>query len=528
MGIYTGHERPTGYSSSGPSELGVRFTVSTAGSVVAIRYYRGRPDTSSHPGALWTTAGQRVASVTFAASTHRGWQIARLARPIALRPGVTYLASYETSGRYPTQASAFAGGATLGNATIRGRAGTYRPGSGFPSSSSGGTAFYVDVLFRPGLPGDPVPTPTTQSSTHPTPTRTSSHPTTPSPTPTTSHPQPPTSPTSKPTTTTPTTRPASGAAPAECAHGGSYLWANLETCGWPGPANTGPVVSQCPGGTLTTNSGSAGRTIRVTSANTVVSCQKITGCLSVEAQNVTVRNVQIACTSGETGEAANGTGAIKIQDGASATIDHVDIDGMDGVHACIWHQGTAMTAEAVNCHGADDGIFSWADTSYSATTGDHFTIKDSYLHDFTAKTSNGHIDGYQTEGAANGSISHNTFLMDSDNGNRTDSAIAIWNSLKNSHDISVSNNLVSGGGFSVYAEDYSPSEGNPSGGFTVTNITLTGNRFSTHLFGCIGYYGVWFPRGAPTDGWRRSGNTVLETGADVDSGNPSYQGRSCT
>ena len=90
-----------------------------------------------------------------------------------------------------------------------------------------------------------------------------------------------------------------------------------------------------------------------------------------------------------------------------------------------------------------------------------------------------------------------------------------------------SRSLIAGGGFSVYAEDYSPSEANPSGGFTVTNITFTGNKFSTVLFGCIGYYGVWFSRGNPSDHWNRSGNTVLETGANVDAGNPTSGGRAC-
>jgi hypothetical protein len=243
---------------------------------------------------------------------------------------------------------------------------------------------------------------------------------------------------------------------------------------------------------------------------------------------VTVQNVEIACTSGKTGENANGTSVIYVDDGASAMIDHVEINGMSGVHSCIWHQGTAMTARAVNCYGIDDGIFSWADTGYSQTTGDNFTIEDSYFHDFTTKTANGHIDGYQTEGAANGVIAHNTYLMTSDSGNDSDSAIAIWDSLKSSHDIAVSNNLIAGGGFAIYDEDYSPSESSPAGVYSVTNTSFTNNIFSTHLFGCIGYYGVWFTRGNPSDAWHRSGNRVLETGASVDAGNPTYQGRSCT
>jgi hypothetical protein len=531
IGIYTGREGPAAPSASAGAavELGVRFTVSMPGSVVAIRFYKARDNTGPHTGTLWTDRGQRVATVTFSHESRHGWQVARLNQVVALLPGRTYISSYHTtSGHYSEQPGAFAGGATIGNPTIRGTGGTYSAGAGFPSLASASSAYYVDVLFQPGRSGTPIselPTPT-PTSTHPTPTPTSTHPT---PTPPTSHASRPTTSTPAPPTTHPTTSsPSAGARPAACTKGGTYLWSNLARCGWPGPANTGPVASHCPSGRLSVNAGSASRTIRLTSANAVVSCQNITGCLDITAPNVTISNVQIACTSGRTGEAANGTGVIKIEDGASATISHVAIDGMDGVHACIWHQGTAMSATALNCHGIDDGIFSWADTGYSSTTGDHFTIKDSYFHDFTTKTANGHIDGYQTEGAANGSIRHNTYYMTSDDHNSTDSAIAIWNGLKSSHDITVSDNLIAGGGFSIYAEDYNPSESDPRGGFTVTNITFADNAFSTALYGCVGYFGVWFPRGNPSDSWHRSGNTVLETAANVDTRNPTYQGHSCT
>src|SRR5438105_7412946 len=38
--------------------------------------------------------------------------------------------------------------------------------------------------------------------------------------------------------------PAAGTTPPACANGGSFLWSNLETCGWPGPTNTGYDLSQ--------------------------------------------------------------------------------------------------------------------------------------------------------------------------------------------------------------------------------------------------------------------------------------------
>jgi hypothetical protein len=100
--------------------------------------------------------------------------------------------------------------------------------------------------------------------------------------------------------------------------------------------------------------------------------------------------------------------------------------------------------------------------------------------------------------------------------------------MDDSSDFLVSRNLIAGGGFSVYAEDYSPSEASPNGGYTVTDVRFVDNVFSTRLFPCVGSYGVWFSRGAPTDGWRRAGNRVLETGQNLDNGNPSAGGRSCT
>lgn len=321
--------------------------------------------------------------------------------------------------------------------------------------------------------------------------------------------------------------------PAWCQHGGARMWANLSTCGWPGPGNTGPDMSQCPNG-LTGNNGPVTRTIRITAPNTTISCEHVEGMIDVEAPNFTIKNSIVIANSGKTGEAANGSGAIKIEDGASAVVDHVKINGDKGVMACVWDQGTSELVEAVDCFGSDDGIWSWADMGYSHTTGDHFVIRDSYIHNLTTRTSNGHEDGFQTEGASYGVIEHNTVKVTT----IADSALAIWDSLKSSHDILVKDNLLTGGGFAIYAEDYNPGDGGPgdppaTGGFTVTGIRYVDNAFSTLANGCVGAFGVWFERpwspygGGPTDGWHRHGNRVLETGQDVDSTNPSGPGLNC-
>jgi len=360
--------------------------------------------------------------------------------------------------------------------------------------------------------------------------------------------------------------------PAQCANGGSYLWNNLETCGWPGPSNTGVDMSQCPGGL--TNSSS----LTITTADTVVSCKNISGGIDVEAQNVTIKNSVVSRNAA----GAGGTGVIEIGDGASATVDRVEINGQDATHACIFNSGSkgatlqySLVAKNVKCHDVNDGIFSWwwdQRTSYgggsyfdtNADAGSNFIIQDSYFYDFTEGAANGHIDGYQTEGAWNGTITHNTYHMnrragDTDvDGGDMDSAIAIWNDFnsykvaadggtdKTVDNFTISNNLFAGGGFTVYAEDRSPgggapSESSPVGGHEMTNIKVLNNKFSTYLEGgCVGEYGVWFYRGpltnnpnltwppyngGPTGDWGangniRSGNVVLETGENIDSDNP--------
>jgi hypothetical protein len=448
-GIYSGREivNGPGKDDRSPVELGVRFTVSTSGSIVALRFYKTSRNVGKHTGSLRSSSGARLARVTFTNDTASGWQIARLSKPVEIVAG-RYVASYHTdTGHYAQLEGAFASGATLGNSTMRATAGIYRYGSsGYPRRNWRNSAYFVDALFvpssstspRPPRPWLPPPLQLRRSLRLPRA----------SPTSTASTSLPPAS-TTSPTSTasispTPTNLPTSqSTAPqlAQCSQEGAFVWSNLESCGWAGPNNTGYQLAACPNG-LSQNVGSTNWIIRVTTANTRIDCQNIVGCLSIEAPNVTVSNIKIACSSRRTGEAANGTAVIYIDSGASATIDRAEINGMSGVHSCIWHQGTSMMVRAINCYKVNDGIFSWSNTSYSQSTGDNFTITGSYFHDFTTKTANGHVDGYQTEGAGNGLIRHNTYLMTSDADNEATSAIAIWNSQRSSHDITVQDNLI--------------------------------------------------------------------------------------
>jgi hypothetical protein len=305
------------------------------------------------------------------------------------------------------------------------------------------------------------------------------------------------------------------------------VWHHLEACGWAGPANTG-----YPAGTVL--KATTGRTITVD--DTVIDGEKITGALKIAAKNVTIKNSWIISDFRFPGAGwmissfsylgaarlLSRTGVITIEPGASATILHCTLDGGNATHAGIWHTGTSMSAIANNIYHVNDGIFSWPDGS-NPTAGWNVSIQDNYLHDFTTLAANGHIDGYQTEGSSHGVIRHNTFYITQSQ----NSAVAIWNSRRDSDDFLIDNNLAAGSGILMYAEDLNPSERSPGGGYSVTNIVHTNNRFSTAIFPCAGYWGVWYPRGAPTDGWHRSGNMILETGENVDFSNPHVNGRLC-
>jgi Ca2+-binding RTX toxin-like protein len=322
-------------------------------------------------------------------------------------------------------------------------------------------------------------------------------------------------------------------APAFCANGGAQLWANLAACGWPGRVNTG-----VPAGTSLRNT--TGRAI--TRDNTVINGERINGQLIVRAKNVTIRNSSISWDGG----GANASGVIKIEGGYSATISHVEINGKNHTHACIWHEGAKMTADAVNCYGVGDGIFAWSWwDDRDPGSGDHFTITNSYVHDLTPNAANGHMDGFQTTGASHGVIRHNTFDVPRD----ANSAIGLFNGNQDATDILVEDNLLAGGGFTLYGLDYSGPggsaqenvPGSAAGGNSVRDIRFVNNKFSTnvhpHTSGstsrCVGTWGTWFYRGGwpsyyggPTDLWNqnrgslRSGNVVIETGENIDRGGP--------
>lgn len=352
----------------------------------------------------------------------------------------------------------------------------------------------------------------------PTPSKTATP--TPPPTPTATVTPTPTAPPSTPAPTKPPT------VPANCA---KDPWSTLAACKWPGPGSAGVADKSM----LAEINGDH----EVTKDGAVLENKKINGRLRIRAKDVTVRNVFVNVVNAN-GE--NGSTGIHIGTGASATIDRVSIWGTNaagnlGTGQCIIHQGLNVTVKNSDISGCTDGFFTWKQQPTS-TEGDNWTFENNYVHDMNDKVNQdgaantGHIDGLQTVTSHHGVVRHNVF----DIGGNSTSAIAVWNAHGDTSDIAIDDNLIAGGGAAVYVHDYHPSEKNPVGGYTVTNVRVTNNKFSTRYFPCVGQYFIWFARpqypqgGGPTDGWNRSGNVVIETGFNADNGNPTVDGRLCT
>jgi hypothetical protein len=107
------------------------------------------------------------------------------------------------------------------------------------------------------------------------------------------------------------------------------------------------------------------------------------------------------------------------------------------------------------------------------------TVRDNYIHD-PGYADGDHIDGIASDGGDSSglTIEHNTVFISL--GQTT--AIGIFEDFGTQFDCTVTNNLLAGGGYTIYG-------GANSGGATPSNIVITGNRFSRIFYPDGGYYG---------------------------------------
>ncbi|MBG0563921.1 DUF4082 domain-containing protein [Actinoplanes aureus] len=140
---------------SGAITLGVRFTPSSNGKVIGIRFYKGTGNGGTHTGSLWSSTGGRLEQATFVAESSSGWQSVYFANPVTVTAGTTYVASYfAPRGNYAVTNGFFNSTWTNGPLSAPGGGnGVYRYGGDeFPTSSWSNTNYWVDPLFVAAAP----------------------------------------------------------------------------------------------------------------------------------------------------------------------------------------------------------------------------------------------------------------------------------------------------------------------------------------------------------------------------------------
>ena len=137
-------------------EVGVRFRSDVAGTITAIKFYKGTGNTGTHVGNLWTNTGTKLATATFTGETASGWQQVSLSPAVAITANTMYVASYHTTkGNYAEDDGYFVN--SYDNVPLHGVQdgsgsgnGVYVYGnSAFPTNTFESANFYVDVVFSP-------------------------------------------------------------------------------------------------------------------------------------------------------------------------------------------------------------------------------------------------------------------------------------------------------------------------------------------------------------------------------------------
>ena len=166
VSLFSGSDTPSVLAVNDPNsvELGLKFQSSQAGTISAIRFYKGPQNTGTHVGNLWSASGTRLATATFSNESASGWQQVNLSSPVSIAANTIYVVSYHTNGNYSAgddyfdTASKTNGPLTAPDTGTAGGNGVYTYGSAsvFPTKSFLGTNYWVDVVFNPSSGGNPV------------------------------------------------------------------------------------------------------------------------------------------------------------------------------------------------------------------------------------------------------------------------------------------------------------------------------------------------------------------------------------
>lgn len=460
-------------------ELGLKFSPEHDGEVTALQYFQSRAASGVTSANLWSSAGKKLATVTFSASTKEGWRTINLDAPVTLSAGNSYVVSYQASnGRYAVTEGDLRSKQSVNGFTLERGAGVYKYGTeGFPTKTFRGSNYLVDIVYKASAPATETPVPDPEEVENPVPAPTPTEPTVPAPV----TPAPAPAPVTPPVTTpvTPTT--------------GSAGWdINAKTVGL---APLGLTCSSLPA--YTGNSSIP--------AGTTVTGKRFTGGLDLSAGNITIENSCIQPTSAGRGmpvvatqnfntfKIAPNTVTIKnsefdgsklsTQDAAWATafIGVADLIG-NYVHGfgsgiAIMNSGSTLSATIEGNYVT--GLVAWGDPATTGNHSDAFTIRD-----FTDRSN---ADRQLT-------VLNNRFNADS--GSDT-GALFIQTYSGSIDNVLIQGNLLEGNGYQLGLNEMNSS---------YSNLRSVDNRFSGTGFGA-----TYVQRGSGWTDW--SNNYIYKSSA---------------
>jgi hypothetical protein len=246
---------------------------------------------------------------------------------------------------------------------------------------------------------------------------------------------------------------------------GNNCMVDPSACGFPDVENVGVK----PGVPLTPVSGE----VTLSTRGQVYENKLVTGGITVTAPNVTIRNVKLVATDEYYGIRAFGW----LHDTSGLLVEDVEIDmnGRLGIKGIAFD---GYTARRVFFHNGSD----------CAHFGSDIVIEDSLCMSGPDANDDGwpdstgfcngeeHFDGLQSDGGDNIIIRHNTIR----NPCSQTSAILMSTNTSGIRDVTISDNLMGGGGYTLYC----------NAGPDVPNERVTGNRFARTWYSKSGYWGA--------------------------------------
>ncbi len=279
----------------------------------------------------------------------------------------------------------------------------------------------------------------------------------------------------------------------QCARG---CFASPGSCGYPDPAYGNVGV---PAGTKLTPSGS----ITVTTPGTVVNGRSVSGEIDVKANNVTIKNTKVTMTGGGCGTTNTcGNANIHLLCACTVTISHVELttDGSTTVeHAIRNSYGGTIRVDHVYQHGNTDALCYCGDATitYSYSTIDLAISQD-------------HLENLYVDGATD-DVEHNTLA------NHQPQTANIFGNTNGgtggacSNHLTVKNNLLAGGGYTIYPCGNASSVGSATLDFESNVIARCGG--GSEVGPAAG--GTWLcPRGADRNGLYPRGGSFGHVASD--------------